>query len=102
MSFFKYHAFFCTNQRPDGQPCCNSLGGDKLRNYAKDRVKAVGLDQNNQVRINAAGCLGRCDQGPLMVVYPEGTWYTYVDQEDIDEIVDSHFGKGQVVERLKI
>ena len=54
------------------------------------------------MRINAAGCLGRCEQGPVIVVYPEGTWYTYVDKEDIDEIVDRHLLKGEIVERLKI
>lgn len=102
MSFYKYHVFFCTNQRAPGEGCCNALGGEKLRTYAKDRVKALGLSAPGQVRINSAGCMGRCDQGPVLVVYPEGTWYTYVDQEDIDEIIDRHLVKGEVVERLKI
>ena len=52
------------------------------------------------MRVNKAGCLDRCAGGPVAVVYPEGTWYTYVDQADIDEIVDSHLDKGQVVTRL--
>jgi (2Fe-2S) ferredoxin len=54
------------------------------------------------VRINSAGCLDRCDKGPVIVVYPEAVWYTYVDQEDIDEIVDSHLLQGKIVERLLI
>jgi len=54
------------------------------------------------VRINTAGCLNRCSEGPVMVVYPEGVWYTYVDQEDIDEIIDEHLTGGRVVERLKL
>jgi (2Fe-2S) ferredoxin len=54
------------------------------------------------VRINNAGCLDRCEQGPVMVIYPEATWYTFVDKEDIDEIIDSHLVKGKVVDRLKI
>jgi (2Fe-2S) ferredoxin len=54
------------------------------------------------VRINKAGCLDRCDEGPVMVIYPEAVWYTYVDEHDIDEIVDSHLIQGKVVERLKI
>jgi (2Fe-2S) ferredoxin len=54
------------------------------------------------VRINAAGCLDRCEQGPVLVIYPEAVWYTYVDQEDIDEIIDQHLVNGRVVERLKI
>jgi len=55
-----------------------------------------------QVRINQAGCLDRCEEGPCLVVYPEATWYTYVDTSDIDEIIDSHLVGGKPVERLKI
>jgi (2Fe-2S) ferredoxin len=49
-----------------------------------------------------AGCLDRCGEGPVLVVYPEAVWYTYVDQSDIDEIIDEHLVNGSVVERLKI
>ncbi|KAF1013130.1 MAG: Ferredoxin, 2Fe-2S [Burkholderia gladioli] len=62
----------------------------------------MGLAGTGKVRINNAGCLGCCEEGPVIVVYPEGTWYTYVDKQDIDEIVESHLRDGQVVERLKI
>ena len=55
-----------------------------------------------KVRINKAGCLDRCDQGPVMVVYPEAVWYTYVDKEDVEEIIQEHLIHGRVVERLKI
>jgi (2Fe-2S) ferredoxin len=54
------------------------------------------------MRINQAGCLDRCAGGPVLVVYPEAVWYSYVDQHDIDEIVDSHLKKGQIVERLRL
>ena len=54
------------------------------------------------MRINKAGCLDRCDEGPCIVVYPEAVWYTYVDRHDIDEIVDSHLVNGRVVDRLRI
>ena len=73
-----------------------------MQEYAKKRVKQLGLAGPGQVRINKAGCLDRCEEGPTVVVYPEGTWYTYVDETDIDEIVVSHLQNGQVVERLKI
>ena len=49
-----------------------------------------------------ASILDRCDEGPVMVIYPGETWYTYVDQHDIDEIIDEHLVDGRVVERLKI
>ena len=52
--------------------------------------------------MNTAGCLDRCEDGPVAVVYPEGVWYTYVDKEDIDEIVDQHLAGGKEVKRLKI
>lgn len=102
MSFFDKHVFFCTNQRANGETCCASHGANDLRAYAKDKVKALGLAGEGKVRINSAGCLDRCDQGPVMVVYPEGIWYTYVDKDDLDEIVESHLKNGKPVERLKI
>ena len=55
-----------------------------------------------KVRINKAGCLDRCDDGPVMVVYPEGVWYTYVDNEDVEEIIQEHLINGRVVDRLRL
>ncbi|MFB0914716.1 MAG: (2Fe-2S) ferredoxin domain-containing protein, partial [Burkholderiaceae bacterium] len=57
---------------------------------------------NGQVRVNKSGCLDRCAGGPVAVVYPEGVWYTFVDDGDIDEIVESHLIGGQVVGRLQL
>lgn len=102
MSFYKYHMFFCTNLREDGRPCCQDHNAQEARDYAKKRVKELGLSGPGKVRINNAGCLDRCNEGPVVVVYPEGVWYTYVDQDDVDEIITSHLQGGQVVERLKI
>lgn len=102
MSHFKYHVFFCTNQRAPGDDCCNNHGANELRAYAKDRVKALGDKIPQRVRVNMAGCLDRCSEGPVLVVYPEAVWYTYVDQSDIDEIIDEHLVNGRVVERLKV
>ncbi len=102
MSFYQHHVFFCTNQRDKGETCCNDRGAQEVRAYAKDRIKALGLNGAGKVRINSAGCLDRCDEGPVLVVYPDETWYTYVDKEDIDEIIDEHIVHGRVVERLKI
>jgi len=73
-----------------------------MRGYAKDKVKALKLSGKGKVRVNSAGCLDRCDEGPVLVVYPEAVWYTYVDKEDIDEIVSEHLQHGRIVERLKI
>ena len=102
MSYYDKHVFFCCNQRAGEEQCCNGGGASKLRDYAKARVKELKLSGAGKVRINQAGCLDRCKEGPVMVIYPEETWYTYVDQEDVDEIIQSHLVDGRVVERLKI
>lgn len=73
-----------------------------MQDYAKQRIKALGLSGKGGIRINKAGCMDRCDEGPVLVVYPEGVWYTYIDRADIDEIIDSHLVKGTPVERLRL
>ena len=102
MSYFKYHLFFCLNQRENGDDCCAQHNAKALFEHAKIRCKELGLAGSGKVRVNKAGCLDRCAHGPVMVVYPEGIWYTAVDQSDIDEIIESHFQKGQGVDRLRI
>lgn len=102
MGFYERHMLICVNEREEGQMCCNAHGAAKMLDVAKDRVKALQIDGPGKVRVNKSGCLGRCDKGPVAVVYPEGVWYSYVDEEDIHEIVDSHLAKGVVVERLKV
>lgn len=102
MSYYQRHVFFCTNQRESGENCCNNHCASEMRAYAKDRVKALKLAGKGKVRVNNAGCLDRCDEGPVMVIYPEDVWYTYVDKEDIDEIISEHLQHGRIVERLKI
>jgi (2Fe-2S) ferredoxin len=101
MSYYRYHVFFCLNQRDEGA-CCACHRAAEMQQYAKDRVKKLGLNGEGKTRINKSGCLDRCDEGPCIVVYPEGVWYTYVDRHDIDEIIDSHLVNGQIVERLRI
>ena len=102
MSFYQRHVFFCCNQREPGEACFNNHDAQKIRDYAKDRIKSLGLAGQGKVRVNMAGCLDRCTEGPVMVVYPEAVWYTYVDREDIDEIIREHLQNGRVVARLKI
>jgi (2Fe-2S) ferredoxin len=77
-------------------------GSSHIREYAKKKIKDMALSGEGKVRVNQSGCLDRCEEGPVCVVYPEGTWYTYVDESDVDEIIESHLVKGNPVERLKI
>lgn len=102
MSYYNRHLFFCIHQADEGKTCCSQHGSKKLHQYAKDRVKALGLHQPGDFRINKSGCLGRCHEGPAVAVYPDNVWYTYVDREDIDEIIDEHLLNGREVARLRL
>lgn len=67
----------------------------------KKRVKELGINtQANPVRINKSGCLDRCELGPVMVIYPEGAWYHYASEADVDEILQSHVINKTPVARL--
>ncbi len=100
--FYQRHVFFCVNQRDNDKACCADHDSPEMRDYAKAKAKQLGIHGQGGVRINQAGCLDRCTQGPVIVVYPEGIWYSYVDEEDIDEIIEEHLINGRVVERLRI
>jgi (2Fe-2S) ferredoxin len=91
--FYSRHVFMCVNERPAGHPrgCCKAKGSDRLRNYLKARARELGL---NDVRINQAGCLDRCELGPTMVIYPEGVWYSPKTTADIDAILERHLVAG--------
>jgi (2Fe-2S) ferredoxin len=102
MSHYQYHVFFCLNQREGPRPCCAAQGAEQAFEHCKKAVKAAGLAGPGKVRVNRAGCMERCEQGPVCVVYPQGVWYTYVDQQDIDEIVERHLKHGEIVERLLV
>ena len=99
-SYYERHIFFCLNQRKGGEECCANHRAQEGFDRCKSQVKAAGLSGPGKVRVNKAGCLDRCAGGPVAVVYPEAVWYTYVDESDIDEIVESHLKNGRVVERL--
>jgi (2Fe-2S) ferredoxin len=99
MSYYERHIFFCLNQR-EGENACAQHGAQAGFEHCKSRVKGEKLAGPGGIRVNKAGCLDRCAGGPVAVVYPEAVWYTYVDEHDIDEIVDSHLKNGRVVERL--
>jgi len=100
-AYFQRHAFFCTNQR-DGRACCQDHNAQELRKYAQKRIREAGANGEGGIRANAAGCLDRCSEGPVMVVYPDGVWYSYFSQADVDRIVDEHLLQGRVVEDLRI
>jgi (2Fe-2S) ferredoxin len=102
MSHYARHIFFCLNQRDNGADACSMHNAQAGFDRCKMRIKEAGLSGVGQVRVNKAGCLDRCAGGPVAVVYPEGVWYSFVDEADIDEIVESHLVNGQPVKRLML
>ena len=96
---YDYHVFFCTNVRSSGHPrgCCASKGSLKLRNIMKAKVKQLGI---KRVRVNVAGCLDRCEEGPSVVIYPEGAWYSVKTVADVEYLISFHLKEGNMVKRL--
>ena len=96
---YRKHIFCCVNERASDHPrsCCSARGSIELRAYMKKRAKELGL---NDIRVNNAGCLERCELGPTMVIYPQGNWYHYNSTEDIEEILQCDVIDGNPVERL--
>ncbi len=99
--YYRLHVFCCTNVRDASDPrgCCDARGGTALRNYMKARAKKMGIDK---VRINASGCLDRCELGPTLVIYPEGVWYRCDSREDVDAVLEEHVVGGRPVARLML
>jgi (2Fe-2S) ferredoxin/predicted O-methyltransferase YrrM len=96
---FRYHAFVCTQEKPEGVPCCSAAGSFRVLDALHRELGAAGLAE--EVQVSSCGCLGICDSGPVMIVYPEGVWYTKLAPADVPEIVLSHFKAGEKVTRLQ-
>ena len=77
---------------------CTSSGSDKIAEAFENQIRADGLDQ--EVRVIRTGCFGLCALGPIVVIYPEGSFYSRVKEEDVAEIVNEHLLKGRPVTRL--
>ncbi len=80
-----------------GTACCSG-GGDKIADAFKSRLAEAGLAE--KVQVVATGCLGFCEQGPIVKILPQGTFYVQVQEKDVAEIIAEHLVKGRVVERL--
>lgn len=80
-------------------PWCRIEGSDLVRDGLKRAVKAAGLASS--VRVTKSGCLGQCGNGPMVVTWPDNTWYCHVKPEDVPDIVESHVVGGRPVERLR-
>jgi (2Fe-2S) ferredoxin len=91
---YSRHFLFCT-----GPKCIEESEGLRIWAYLKDAINTHGIGV--EVYRSKVGCLRICAQGPIAVVYPEGTWYRLVDEKAIDEIIESHIKNGIEVEDYK-
>jgi len=99
MESYRIHAFVCTGKR------CSKKGSEDVIDRLKDRVKADGL--TGEVRISRSGCVKVCKEtgtegeySPVVIVYPEGTWYRNVVPSEMKEIYEEHLKSGRPVECL--
>ncbi len=102
MAKFQRHVFICTNERTADDPrgCCRARGAVDVAAAFKKKLYDAGY--RRIVRPNKAGCLDQCAHGVTVVIYPDAVWYGGVTVEDVDEIIERHIGRGEVVERLVI
>jgi len=102
MKKYEKHIFICENRRPDGhiKGSCAEKGSEEITLLFKKRMAELGLNKEN--RVNSSGCLGACEFGPTVVVYPEQIWYGNVSVNDIEEIIQSHIINNVPVSRLQI
>ncbi len=98
MEPFRFHLFVCTQQKPEGVPSCPTSGAFAVVAAIERELRAQGLD--DEVQVTTSGCMGLCDEGPILVVYPEGVWYRKLQPTDAAEIVKSHLAGGKPVQRL--
>jgi len=99
MEPFRNHVFVCTQQKGEGVTSCAASGSFVLLETLGKTLLAEGLD--DEVQVTTCGCMGLCDEGPVMVVYPQGVWYRKLQPGDVSEIVRSHLKNGKKVERLE-
>ena len=102
MPRYQRHIFVCTNLRPPENPtgCCADKGGEQVRMALKEEIKRRKLKP--YVRACTSSCLANCSGGVTVVIYPEAVWYGKVTLKDVDEIIDRHILRGEIVERLLI
>lgn len=98
MEPFPHHVFVCTQEKPEGVTSCSANGSARVLEAFERQIASQGLD--NQIQVTTCGRLGLCEEGPVVITYPEGTWYRNVKAEDAAEMMNCHFRSGKVVSRL--
>lgn len=103
MTYYRRHVFVCENRREDGEACCGRrpAAANATRTLRKI-LTAAQMHGRGKVRVNRAGCFNRCEEGPMLVVYPDAIWYRYENENDLREIAESHLINDAPVVRLQI
>ncbi|MDF2500187.1 MAG: ferredoxin, 2Fe-2S [Anaerosporomusa subterranea] len=96
------HIFVCTSSRPTGQQKGMCLTKEGVNVMMKFMEAIEERDLGGDVAITNTGCFGLCEQGPIVVVYPDNVWYKKVSADDVEEIMDKHIEGGEPVTRLLI
>ena len=96
------HIFICTSSRPNGQQkgFCHTKDGVTVLGKFIEELEERGL--SGEVMVSNTGCFGLCEQGPVVVVYPDNVWYGSVTPDDVEAIMEEHIEGGGIVTRLQI
>lgn len=98
--YYQKHILFCVNQRGNDKPCCNNANAQASFKYFKKRLKDLGLKGKEHCHVSSSSCLGRCSEGPIIVIYPDAVWYTYNNSDDLEQIIHDHLIHDTIVSRL--
>ena len=99
---YRRHVFLCENRRDDGRACCARHDAAARIKFLRRWLKERDMHGPGKIRVNRAGCMDQCQNGPVLVVYPDAVWYRYGGEDDLTEIAERHLLRGEIVERLRL
>ena len=89
MEPFRFHVYVCMQEKPKDVPCCAASASAAVLEALNDALAAAGL--RDEVQVTTTNCMGTCENGPVLIAYPEGVWYSKVTPSEVPSIVAAHF-----------